>query len=85
MSPKSVNFNANPRNKPTPSAQALDAFVQGKTDSVEPLALAEKRPLKRLTFDIDADLHKRIRLACLQKGEDMAVELRKILEHHFPE
>ena len=44
----------------------------------------EKTPLKRLTFDIAADLHKRIRMTCLDRGKDMAEELRRILEENFP-
>jgi hypothetical protein len=45
---------------------------------------AVKTPMKRLTFDIPADLHKRIRRACLEKEVDMTVELRRILQEHFP-
>jgi hypothetical protein len=40
--------------------------------------------MKRLTFDIAADLHKRIRMTCLERGKDMAEELRRILEENFP-
>jgi hypothetical protein len=40
--------------------------------------------MKRLTFDLPADLHKRIRLACVEKEVDMAAELRRILLEHFP-
>jgi hypothetical protein len=40
--------------------------------------------MKRLTFDIPADLHKRIRLACIEKEVDMAAELRCILQERFP-
>ena len=44
----------------------------------------EKKSLKRLTFDIAADLHKRIRMTCLGRDKDMAEELRRILEENFP-
>lgn len=83
---KSVAINANPRNKPAADPSALDAFVQGKAEPVA-AAIREKAPkvpMKRLTFDIAADLHKRIRITCLERGKDMAEELRRILEENFP-
>jgi hypothetical protein len=80
---KSVTINANPRNKPAADPRALDAFVQGQPE--RPAATAKaKVPMKRLTFDIAADLHKRIRMTCLERGKDMAQELRRILEENFP-
>jgi hypothetical protein len=86
MSGKSINFNPNPRNKPQSSTTALDAFVNGETEqqttpNAQPI---EKKPLKRLTFDIAGDLHKRIRMTCLGRDKDMAEELRRILEENFP-
>jgi hypothetical protein len=81
MSPKSINFNTNPRNKPQPDTNALDAFVQGQQIK-DPVV--EKTPMKRLTFDIAANLHKRIRMTCLDRGKDMAEELRRLLEENFP-
>ncbi len=86
MTGKSITFNPNPRNKPQPSKSALDAFVKGEADqqSTEKGPHIEKKPLKRLTFDIAADLHKRIRMTCLGRDKDMAEELRRILEENFP-
>ena len=84
MSGKSVTFNPNPRNKPQPEANALDAFVSGERTQQSNQPPVEKKPLKRLTFDIAADLHKRIRMTCLDRGKDMAEELRRILEENFP-
>ena len=86
MSAKSITFNPNPRSKTQPSKDALDAFVSGdappqQTDREQP---TEKKALKRLTFDIAADLHKRIRMTCLSRDKDMAEELRRILEENFP-
>lgn len=85
---KSVSINPNPRNKPKPDAEALDAFVQGGdaqlSTPLKSAAPAAKVPMKRLTFDIAADLHKRIRMTCLDRGKDMAEELRRILEENFP-
>jgi hypothetical protein len=84
MSPKSISFNTNPRNKPQPDANALDAFVHGESSQQNKEPFTEKKPMKRLTFDIAADLHKRIRMTCLERGKDMAEELRRILEENFP-
>lgn len=75
---KTVSINANPRNKPQPSAKALDAFVQGPEPS------APKEAMKRLTFDIPAALHKRMRLACLQMDVEMTTELRRMISERFP-
>ena len=84
MSGKSITFNPNPRNKPKPTRKALDAFEQGDISKINKEPAADRKPTKRLTFDIAADLHKRIRMTCLDRGKDMAEELRRILEEHFP-
>jgi hypothetical protein len=84
MSGKSITFNPNPRNKPQPHTNALDAFVHGEATQTTKETPIEKKPLKRLTFDIAADLHKRIRMTCLGREKDMAEELRRILEENFP-
>jgi len=84
MSAKSITFNPNPRNKPQPDTNALDAFVHGETTQTTKEPPIEKKPLKRLTFDIAVDLHKRIRMTCLEREKDMAEELRRILEENFP-
>ncbi len=87
---KSVTFNPNPRNKPDPAH--LDAFVQGRGGEgprpepppPAPEPPAPKMPMKRLTFDIDAALHRRIRINCVERGIDMAEDLRRILAEHYP-
>ncbi len=92
---KSVIFASNPRSKPDPAD--LDAFVQGHPLGAprlepEPPTLAPpaatppapKLAMKRLTFDIAADLHKRIRMSCVERGIDMAEDLRRILAEHYP-
>lgn len=76
---KSVAIKPKP-SQPESKASHLEAFVGA---SEPPLATPLPR-MKRLTFDIPADLHKRIRLACIEKEVDMAVELRWILQKHFP-
>lgn len=39
---------------------------------------------KRLTLDIPATLHKRIKAACALKGIKMVDEIRSLLEERFP-
>ena len=68
--------------KPSQSARPADAdmWVSGG----QPAKLPVER-MKRLTIDVTESLHRRIKVGCAVKGEDMADELRKILEMHFPE
>ena len=40
-------------------------------------------PMKRLTFDIPADLHRRMRVACVTEGRDMAEVIRDMLMQRF--
>jgi hypothetical protein len=87
---KEVNFASNPRPKPAP--EDLDAFVRGGAPqpTAQPLAapapasVAPKVPMKRLTFDIPADLHMRMKLDCVGRGKDMADELREMIDKRWP-
>lgn len=78
---KTVSIKPKPRKPSESEASRLDEFV-GVAEAL-PSATPSPR-MKRLTFDIPADLHKRIRLSCVEKEVDMAVELRRILQEHFP-
>lgn len=42
-------------------------------------------PAKRLTIDVPRTLHARIKSQCAMRGQNMAEEIRKLLEKHFPE
>jgi hypothetical protein len=86
---KQVTFASNPRQKPSP--EDLDAFVHGRPpDPVLSIVQeagspsAPKMPMKRLTFDIPADLHRRMKIACVQDGREMAAVIREMLEARFP-
>jgi hypothetical protein len=88
---KEVNFARNPRSKPAP--EDLDAFVHGGAarPTAEPLAtvpvpasVVPKVPMKRLTFDIPANLHMRMKLDCVGRGKDMADELREMIDKRWP-
>ena len=43
-----------------------------------------KGPSKRLTLDIDQELHRRVRVACATQGLVMADVIRELLERRFP-
>ena len=43
-----------------------------------------KGPTKRLTLDIDQELHRRVRVACATEGLVMADVIRDLLERRFP-
>lgn len=94
MTGKSVSFNS-PRR---PAPEDLDAFVHGRKpvvsisppgeaaapNTAEPPAVTPKVPMKRLTFDIPADLHRRMKLTCVEQDRDMAEVLRELIEKRFP-
>lgn len=78
---------------PEPAPAATDEPEPLATAHVTPAARAKKgrapvpEPspvMKRLTFDIPADLHKRMKLACVEAGVDMAEELRSLIAKRFP-
>ena len=48
-------------------------------------ATLQKRPekLKRLTIDIPAELHRKIKLKAVQEGETIAQQIRRLLEEHY--
>lgn len=91
MAGKTVPF-GNPRR---PAPEELDAFVHGNkpSDQAPPAAVVQevprpapvpKVPMKRLTFDIPATTHMRMKLACVGEGKDMAEELRAMIEQRWP-
>ena len=43
-----------------------------------------KGPTKRLTLDIDQELHRRVRVACATEGLVMADVISELLERRFP-
>ncbi len=72
---------------PAPKSQAADAWVG---EGVEPhLKQAEALvavPVitKRLTLDVPAELHARVKLGCVQRGKTMLDEICRLLEAEFP-
>jgi hypothetical protein len=69
-----------PPNQPASAAEWI-----GRPETPEPANETAGEPLVRLTFDIPESLHRRIKITCAQRGiKRMAVELRRILDQHFP-
>ena len=68
------------KQKPQPaSLEEQTAWVTGTPSE-------EKEPMVRFTFDVPESLHRRIKIACAEQGiKRVAVEMRRILEEHFPE
>jgi len=68
-----------------PPASAAEWIGRPEEPPVPPPVPENLEPLVRLTFDIPESLHRRIKIAHAQKGiKRMAVELRRILEEHYP-
>jgi hypothetical protein len=79
---KKIDFAAKPR---TREGQGnADAWVENRlTDSAKATAVRERT--KRLTIDVPASLHKRIKSQCAAADEVMADAIRDMLEQRFPE
>lgn len=79
MATKKVTFGAKPTSKPA----NLDQWV-GTEPSVEKTTTEpEKIKMKRLTFDIPEDMHRQLKMYCVQNGVQMADELRKLISLHI--
>jgi hypothetical protein len=68
-----------------PAASVAEWIGRPEELPVPPPVPENVEPLVRLTFDIPESLHRRIKIAHAQRGiKRMAVELRRILEEHYP-
>jgi ParG len=76
--------------KPLPAN--ADNWVSGQTPATKevsqtplpPTTPAKTGIIKRLTLDLNEDLHRRIKLACTIRGSTMVEEITKLLEKEFP-
>ena len=68
--------------KPRPANHA-DKWVSGQTPA--PKEVVRPAKAKRLTLDLDEDLHRRIKVACSLRGTTMVEEITKLLKKNFPE
>ena len=74
---KTVSIRPRPgaERSPAPSAEA---WVQHRDTALQ-------EPMKRLTIDVPASLHARVKSQCALRGVKMTDEIRALLEKHFPE
>ncbi len=72
---KKVSFGARPSTTAKPPA--ADAWV------AERAASPVSAPMKRLTLDIPADLHRAIKTACASRGTKIVDELRELLVQKY--
>lgn len=75
--------------KPTSTSPAnADAWVNSEMPSDPPANKSIEEPapmkMKRFTFDVSENLHRRVKMRCAEKGVDIAEEMRRLLEEHFP-
>jgi hypothetical protein len=73
MTTKKIAIGAKPTAKPQPATS--DAWVNERKPDAE--------PTKRLTIDIPASLHARIKSSCALRGTKMVDEITVILEEKF--
>ena len=81
---KRVTMAAKPSRKTAPAD--VDDFVNAGAEQVAaaPAPAADPVKMKRLTIDIDADLHRRLKVACAASGEKMADFVRELIARHVP-
>jgi hypothetical protein len=78
MSGKTVQFKM-------PAPKSADAWVgQGVEPHLGSAPVAPAVKMKRFTIDVPQKLHGPVKVACAQRGLNMADELRRILEREFP-
>lgn len=78
---KKVSFSPKPQ---APAPKTADDWVTNRTTPPAPTE-PEAEPMKRLTIDVSARLHTRIKAQCALRGLKMADEIRTLLEQHFQE
>jgi hypothetical protein len=76
MSAKKIAIGAKPTAAKAKLAPSPDAWVENRQPEAE--------ATKRLTLDIPARLHARIKAACAMRGTKMVDEIRGMLEERFP-
>ena len=79
---KKVAFGAKPQ-PATPATRSADEWVQNRP--AEQATTVAGEPMKRLTIDVPASLHTRIKVGCTLRGRKIADELRELIDKHFPE
>ncbi len=73
---KKVTFGA----KPVEKSASIEQWVENRDEKP---GEARGEPMKRLTIDLPANLHARVKAGCAMRGVKMADEIRRLLETHF--
>lgn len=81
MATKKIALTPSPLHKPSAKAGAPSADRWVKTRSLD----VEKEAQKRLTLDIPASLHARIKSQCALDGTKMVEKITAILQEEWPE
>lgn len=84
MSAKRVQMVAKPKRPPE---HDVEQFVSSGVERPQPSQAQVTEAagkMKRLTIDVDADLHRRLKVACAQSGHKMADFLRDLIGKHVP-
>jgi len=71
---KKVSFSVKPGAARADDAVKADDWVNNRMEAT-----------KRLTIDVPASLHARIKSQCALRGVKMADAVRELLEQHFPQ
>ena len=71
---KTVKINARPKSSPD-----LDQWVETRAPT-EPQSKPAVKP-KRLTIDIDPELHKQLKISCVQRDIQIAELVRQLIEN----
>lgn len=82
MTRKTVSFKPQAR-KPAASTDAMNAWVeQGAESSATPVAVPvePKEPIKRLSIDLPASVHRDLMMYCASNGTKAAQVVRSLLE-----
>ena len=75
MSTKKVSIGTKPTSKAAPAA--ADAWVENRSPAEGP------EPMKRLTIDVPASLHRAIKTQCAVRGTKIADEVRELLMQKY--
>jgi hypothetical protein len=69
-----------------PRSSSADEWVSGNTPATKEIVSppAQTSITKRLTLDLEEDLHRRIKVACSVRGSTMVEEITKLLKKEFP-
>ena len=73
--------------RPTKARRNAEDWVSGAAaEAGGPASSAESAdvPMKRLTIDIQEELHRRVKVGCALRGEKIADVVRRFLEEEFP-